>query len=116
MDNATLIQQCLEGNPADAQSTFSDLMFARIAERIDDHRADTHASLYGQVDEDVEQIDELSRKTMSSYTQKAAGEMSDSHRTADMNHDDDDAQALYRRKAHQRRRGISMSTSKLAKD
>lgn len=33
-----LIRQCLEGNPADAQSTFNSLMLARIEQSINGQR------------------------------------------------------------------------------
>jgi len=46
MENDTLIRQCLNGSPADAQTTFNQLMFARISTAVEDRKAEIAQTLY----------------------------------------------------------------------
>lgn len=46
MENETLIRQCLEGNPADAQNTFNRIMQARIADSLETRTFDISQSIY----------------------------------------------------------------------
>jgi hypothetical protein len=48
MENETLIRQCLEGNPADAQNTFNQLMMVRINDQINSRKQEVAQTLYLQ--------------------------------------------------------------------
>ena len=76
MTTATFIDQLAAGQAADAKETLSNLLSARAFEALDARKQELGATLFGgQVEEEVEELDELSKSTLGSYVKKAASDV-----------------------------------------
>ena len=68
MSTTTFIEQLVAGQAADAKETLSDLLSARAFEALDSRKQELGATLFGsQVEEEVEELDELSKATLRGY-------------------------------------------------
>ena len=73
MSTSTFIDQLAAGHAADAKETLSNLLSARAFEALDARKQELGATLFGsQVEEEVEELDELSKSTLGSYVKKAS--------------------------------------------
>ena len=73
MSTSTFIEQLAAGQAADAKETLSNLLSARAFEALDARKQELGATLFGgQVEEEVEELDELSKATLGSYVNKAS--------------------------------------------
>ena len=73
MSTSTFIEQLAAGQAADAKETLSNLLSARAFEALDARKQELGATLFGnQVEEEVEELDELSKATLGSYVKKAS--------------------------------------------
>ena len=69
MSTSIFIEQLAAGHAADAKETLSNLLSARAFEALDARKQELGATLFGnQVEEEVEELDEISDKTLKSYT------------------------------------------------
>lgn len=64
-----LINAIEAGNARECESTFEELIHAKIAERMEERRAEISANMF-----ESEQLDELSKDTLGAYVKKASKE------------------------------------------
>ena len=78
MSTSIFIEQLAAGHAADAKETLSNLLSARAFESLDARKQELAATLFGgQVEEEVEELDEISLKTATSAYVKRMGPGSD---------------------------------------
>tara|TARA_R110000868_G_scaffold47483_3_gene155662 strand:+ start:766 stop:1122 length:357 start_codon:yes stop_codon:yes gene_type:complete len=118
MSTSTFIDQLAAGHAADAKETLSNLLSARAFESLDARKQELGATLFGgQVEEEVEELDELSKNTLKSYAHKATGDLNlTSHmRGSHMAHGEKDAAKAYDAPNVNRQRGLHKAINRLAK-
>lgn len=75
MSTSTFIDQLAAGHAADAKETLSNLLSARAFESLDARKKELGATLFGnQVEEEVEELDELSKATLRGYLKGSKSE------------------------------------------
>ena len=78
MSTSIFIEQLAAGHAADAKETLSNLLSARAFESLDARKQELAATLFGgQVEEEVEELDEVSLKTATSAYVKRMGKDDD---------------------------------------
>jgi hypothetical protein len=78
MSTSTFIDQLAAGHAADAKETLSNLLSARAFEALDVRKQELGATLFGgQVEEEVEELEEISRDTVKNYVNKAQNQIDD---------------------------------------
>jgi hypothetical protein len=66
-----LINAIEAGRTRECETAFESLIHAKIAERMEERRAEIRANMFESVELDKEQLDELSKSTLGSYAKKA---------------------------------------------
>ena len=75
MSTSIFIEQLAAGHAADAKETLSNLLSARAFEALDVRKQELGATLFGgQVEEEVEELDELSKATLRGYLKGSKSE------------------------------------------
>ena len=75
MSTRDLIDAIESGNSSAIQQHFQDAIMSRVAERLDTMRIETAKNMFkSSVNEEVEQIDELSKDTLMSYVNKVSAD------------------------------------------
>jgi len=77
MSVKNLINAIASGSASETQTAFNQVMAEKISARLDDMRIDVAQNMFAteEVDLDEEQLDELSKKTLGSYVDKANVDM-----------------------------------------
>ena len=108
MSTRDLIDAIESGNSSAIQQHFQDAIMSRVAERLDTMRIETAKSMFkSSVNEEVEQIDELSKDTLMSYVNKVS---------ADSQKHPQDPTKRSREKANRSVAGFAKAYNKLTKN
>jgi hypothetical protein len=110
-----LINAIAEGDSVGIEAAFNQEMATRISDRLEDMRVDVAQNMFRT--EAVEELDELSKKTLGSYVKKASGDLASSiHGERDAEQDDEhDAQEYHGKRAEKRMSGLERAGNKIAK-
>ena len=108
MSTRDLIDAIESGNSSAIQQHFQDAIMSRVAERLDTMRIETAKNMFkSSVNEEVEQIDELSKDTLMSYVNKVS---------ADSQKHPQDPTKRSREKANRSVAGFAKAYNKLTKN
>lgn len=125
-----LIEAAIDQKPLDMKESFNHLITFKIREKLDEV-AEYMPNVFfedSEIEEEFEQLDELSRKTLGRYVKKAADDMETRGAEADKNNDliwtkrirGDEIYKQQRNKAYRkhdnRRKGIDRAVDKLTKE
>jgi hypothetical protein len=110
-----LIDAIASGDSLAIDAAFNSEMATRISERLDGMRADVAQNMFAT--ESVQELDELSKKTLGSYVKKASNDLASSiHGERDAEQDDEhDAQEYHGKRAEKRMSGLERAGNKIAK-
>jgi hypothetical protein len=108
---------------AEAKELVFKSLYAKASLALDEARFAVANGVFNAVEEDVEQIDELSKKTLGSYIRKASSDLARKTSDADLHNEymgdvgtSKARLAQERKKISQRKRGIGQAVSRLTKE
>ena len=113
-----LINAIEAGKTRECESAFESLIHAKIAEKMEERRAEIRANMFESTELGEEQLDELSKSTLGSYVKKATQDVQKLGFRAGtkISRDDEEGAKAAIDASKSRRKGVDKALSRLTKE